>query len=156
MTVDVQVSGVPQIVAAHLAGICERDGDLNERAVLADARADGSPLHGYFEWDDGVAAEAHRLTQAAALIRRVRVTVITEPDATPIRVRGYIARRELSATAENLEPGSYLPIEQIAGQTAYETSLRESMRRDVLRLKRRYDNTDALLSVWQEVLGNDE
>lgn len=154
MTAEIQVSGVPTEVASRLADICRRDGDLNERAVLKDARPKSSPLHGYFEWDDGVAAEAHRLTQAASLIRRVRVTVIPHGDAEPIKVRAYVARRELAATVDDVEPGTYLPIERVAGQTAYEVSVMDAMRRDVLRLKRRYDNHDALFQIAREVFSD--
>ena len=65
MSAELVVSGVPTVVAERLSGIYRDNSDLNERAVLEDARSDDSSLHGYFEWDDGVAAEAHRLTQAA-------------------------------------------------------------------------------------------
>ena len=45
----------------------------------------------------------------------------------PIRVRAYIARRELTASAENIEAGSYIAIEDVAGHTAYEMSVRDSI-----------------------------
>lgn len=152
----VQVSGVPQVVAERLQSLCEKRGDLRERDVLNDARRKTSPLHAYFEWDDSVAAEAHRLTQAAALIRRVKVTVLRDEQSEPIAVRAYIARRELSSTVEDVEPGAYLPIERVAGQTAYEMTVMDSMRRDVLRLKRRYDNHESLFTIAREVFGGDE
>lgn len=151
MTAELVVSGVPTVVAERLSGIYREHSDLNERAVLEDARSDDSPLHGYFEWDDGVAAEAHRLTQAASLIRRVKVTVIAAPEAEPIRVRAYIARRELTASAENIEPGSYIAIEDVAGRTSYEVSVRESIKRDLVRLRRKYDDTGALFDLAAEV-----
>jgi len=46
-------------------------GELTPKDVVDDARNPNSPLHSFFEWDDGVAAEAHRLGQARGLIRSV-------------------------------------------------------------------------------------
>jgi hypothetical protein len=150
----VKVSGVHRDVAERLRHLyVAHDGDLRERDVLADAVDEASPLHAYFEWDDSEAAAAFRLNQAAALIRRVKVEVIHVPDGPPIKVRAYVARSELSATAETGEPGSYVAIEHVAGQTAWEASMRDSMQRDLLRLKRRYDNTSLLFDVAAEVFG---
>lgn len=53
--------------------------DLESRRMLTPAnlvdegRPDGSPLHGLFEWDDSVAAERYRETQAAYIIRSIEV-----------------------------------------------------------------------------------
>ena len=149
-----EVSGVPQEVARTIRDVYETTGGIDlESAVLAEAESPTSPLHGYFEWDESAAAANYRRIQAAHLIRRCKVGVVMAPDAAPVKVRAYVARREIAQTAEDVTPGSYLAIEEIAGQTAYEASLRDSMRRDVLRLQKRYENTSLLLEVAQEVWG---
>lgn len=51
----------------------DRRGRLTAEEVLEAARPSASPLHGFFEWDDSKAAEAHRLEQARDLIRRVKI-----------------------------------------------------------------------------------
>lgn len=57
-----------------LKAIAERDGGLlRPKAVVDAARDDKSPLHGCFEWDDGVAAEKYRIEQAQQLIRSFRI-----------------------------------------------------------------------------------
>lgn len=66
-------------------------------------------------------------------------------------VRAYVLRSELGASATPREPGSYLAIEHVAGQTAHEAQLRESMRRDLERMRRKYDSTDMFLEMAQEV-----
>ena len=148
----VKVSGVTTDVAERLRKIYLKSGrDLREADVLADARDKASPLHSYFEWDDSAAAESFRLAQASALIRRVRVEVIALPDSQPIRVRAFVARRDLPAIAQTGEAGSYVAIEDVAGQTAYETSLRESIQRDLQRIRVRYENTSLLFEVASEV-----
>ena len=44
--------------------------------VLQEAKDESSPLHTHFEWDDSVAAEAHRKAQARALIQRCKITLV--------------------------------------------------------------------------------
>lgn len=154
------LSGVPEGVAARLVSLMRPpDSDdglpvLVDRDIVADARDKASPLHGYFEWDDSAAAEAHRLAQAQSLIRRVRVTVIRGEDAPPVKVRAWVAAADVvaAASATKVEPGAYLAIESVAGRTEFEASMLDSMRRDLEQLKRKYKDTSALLAVVREVL----
>lgn len=153
-TLELQFSGVPTAVAHTIRKVYDATGGIDlEGAVLAEAQSDTSPLHGYFEWDDTEAAANYRRIQAAHLIRRCKVGVLQSPDSPAVKVRAYVARREIAQRTEDISPGSYLAIDEIAGRTAYEVSLRDAMRRDILRLQKRYDNTSLLLEVAQEVWG---
>ena len=62
----------------------EKGGNLTPANVVEAAQRPGSPLHRHFTWDDKDAAAAHRLAEARALIRRVKVVMIDKP-APPIR-----------------------------------------------------------------------
>jgi hypothetical protein len=74
----------PQMIGEALETIrLENGGELHPQAVVADARDAKSPLHRYFEWDDRKAAEAHRVDQARALIRSVRVIEDNDPKPRP-------------------------------------------------------------------------
>lgn len=64
-------------------------GELTPKDVVDDARHDNSPLHSFFEWDDSVAAEAHRLGQARGLIRAV-VAVYVSDDQPAVRQKAYV------------------------------------------------------------------
>ncbi|HVL14161.1 MAG TPA: hypothetical protein VM529_16440 [Gemmata sp.] len=76
-----RVSGVkPEVAAAELAAIRERDGGLAPAAVVEAARPEGHPLHAAFEWDDTKAGHEYRLWQARSLIRAV---VVTHEDRRP-------------------------------------------------------------------------
>ena len=48
-------------------------GRLEPEHVVDEARTPKSPLHPHFEWNDKLAAHAHRLDQARAIIRVVRI-----------------------------------------------------------------------------------
>jgi hypothetical protein len=64
----------PQQIGEALETIrAENGGQLHPQAVVQGARSSKSLLHRYFEWDDAKAAEQHRLDQARALIRSIRV-----------------------------------------------------------------------------------
>lgn len=64
----------PQQIGEALEAIrVENGGQLHPQAVVQGARSPKSLLHRHFEWDDAKAAEAHRLDQARALIRSIRI-----------------------------------------------------------------------------------
>jgi hypothetical protein len=66
-------------VAERLSELEEAGGGvLTPEAVVEDAKAKTSPLHGYFTWDVKKAAYAHWLEQARSLIRSVRYEHRTE------------------------------------------------------------------------------
>lgn len=75
--------------SAELRRLCEASPTrtLRPEAVVEAAKRDDNPLHRYFTWDDGEAAQAYRLMQARALIR-VAVNVIEE---TSEPVRAYVS-----------------------------------------------------------------
>lgn len=59
---------------------------LTPQNLLDANRAEGTPLHNEFEWNDSVAAEAYRVTQAQYMIRMLCVQPETsEKPETPVR-----------------------------------------------------------------------
>lgn len=71
-------------------------GELTPEDVLADARHNNSPLHSFFEWNDGAAAEQFRLQQARGLIRSV-VAIYVSDNNPAVRTRAYVHVPEPSA-----------------------------------------------------------
>jgi hypothetical protein len=67
-------------------------GRLTPGIVLDAARPPDSPAHAHiFNASPGEAAEMYYLERAHALIRRIRVTVVTQPEQPPRRLRYYHA-----------------------------------------------------------------
>jgi hypothetical protein len=96
-----------RLAEAELQAIAAaNDGRLTAEMVVQAARDPSSPLHDFFTWDDAAAAAAHRIAQARALIRSVRVVFRTEtvtvrapyfirdPDKPP-NEQGYISLPQL-------------------------------------------------------------
>jgi hypothetical protein len=72
----------------------QHDGRIDPEAVVSAARDPHHPLHKHFDWDDQSAGHKFRITQAAALIRRVklRVRTTTVSSIIPVYVQDVAAQ----------------------------------------------------------------
>lgn len=66
-----------EAIATRLHQLEDEHEMLTADVVVQAARDPEDILHAEFEWDDSVAAERHRMSQARQLIRRVRLEVTT-------------------------------------------------------------------------------
>jgi DNA-binding Lrp family transcriptional regulator len=114
-----------------LVAIAKRDGKITPWAVLDDARDPSNPLHQYFEWDDGEAAERYRIIQAAGLIRRYKFVVQMEPERTA-RVRSFVV-----APDKNGETG-YIPTEEAMRTGSSRDFVMQQALREVAALRAKY------------------
>lgn len=72
-----RLRGDAQIVGEELESVGGEDFlNLTRPGVVAAARDAGSPLHSYFDWDDGLAAEKYRLEQAGYLMRGIETVLV--------------------------------------------------------------------------------
>lgn len=80
------------VVQRELRRLIEQEHLLRPERVLEVARAPSNPLHKFFQWDNGKAAEAYRLGQAREMIRIVHVlTAINDGrKRQPITVRALV------------------------------------------------------------------
>lgn len=91
------VKADPKTVGEHLEMLRQQfKGELTPKDVLDDARHDNSPLHSFFEWNDGDAAEQYRLQQARGLIRSV-VAIYVSEEQPAVRMKAYVHINEPSA-----------------------------------------------------------
>lgn len=113
----------------HLQAIRDEHGTLTPALVVDTARNPQHPLHSRFEWDDRIAGEAYRLTQAGQLLR-----VTFKPDPTkPTDLRAFVAVK-----GEDTPTSDYIPTtEALADPFTRELVLR-SMKRDWQTFQRRY------------------
>jgi len=79
-------------IREELEGLID-NGLLNPEAVVDRARNPNSSLHDQFTWDDTEAAQAFRLQEARALIKRVRVEVVRS-DNSIVRVPSFTRSSE--------------------------------------------------------------
>lgn len=67
----------------------KHNGLLEPGMIVEAARAEQSPLHPHFEWDDGVAAENYRADQAREIIRALTVD-ISRSNIEPREIRAFV------------------------------------------------------------------
>jgi hypothetical protein len=105
---------------------------LQARDVVAVARSQTHPLHGYFQWDNTKAAEAFRLVQARNLIRSV--VVLNPQDARPVMHPVYI-----SLIRDRIQDGGgYRAMEDITTQDILTQEMLAAALRDLQAWASRY------------------
>jgi hypothetical protein len=106
-------------IRKELSAIAAGKAGLTPQSLLAAAKSPRSTLHRYFTWDDSEAAAKWREAQAYELIRRVRVTIETQ-DHKQITVRAFWPVKQVAddGTINMGNRGSYLPLHDVAGDTA--------------------------------------
>lgn len=76
-----------QVYGVELERMAENQ-EVTPHIVLDEARSDASLLHDYFEWDDSVAADKHRLGQARHLLNHLVVEINVE-GGEPIEMKAF-------------------------------------------------------------------
>lgn len=114
----------------ELLAIRERHGRLTPELVLDEARDPNHRLHSHFTWDDGEAAERWRLTQAAGLLRAVKVAV--DP-SRPADLRAFVAVRGADSHRSD-----YVPVEEAMADDFTRRLVLRTMEREWKTLRRRY------------------
>lgn len=114
-----------QIHASH--------GRLTPALVVDEARSEDHPLHDRFEWDDGIAGEAYRRTQARELIRSVKIS-FRDSKGEPAKIRAFHAARWDGAAS------SYKPTDEVIEDPVTAGIVLADMRREWRAMRRRYES----------------
>lgn len=118
----------------ELMNIRAKRGGLTPTMVVEEARPKSHPLHDRFEWDNRIAGDKWRETQASELIRSVRVS-FERSDGSRGDLREFHAVRSDESSPSCL----YEPVGEIIGNQMMTELLRRDMQRDWRALKQRYD-----------------
>ena len=128
-------------VSADIAGkVCEEltntEEGLTPQKLVDVNRDENHPLHCEFEWDDTVAAEAYRVTQARQLIRDI---TIVRNDTERKHDRGFV-----------ITPGgthTYVPLEDALNNEEWKANLLNAAKRDMIAFVAKYRRLRELSSV---------
>lgn len=139
-------------VVAELEALREAAGGLLlPAAVVEYARDPTSAMHNHFEWDDGAAAELHRLSQARAVIRAV-IRIMPAGNRGPTEVRAYV-----SVQKDRVSGGGYRSIDDVLSDEAMAASAAAEIEQAIGRLRVRFAAFAALrptLDALGEALGH--
>lgn len=111
---------------------------ITPEQVLEKARDENTELHKCFEWDDGVAAEKYRLSQAETIIRMLVVPV--EKRNTQIRA--------FSLTSE---PRNYQPTRLFLQQPDEYKAQLELAKAELKAFRQKYKNLQELFEIFAEI-----
>jgi hypothetical protein len=107
----------PQEAGEELERINEKYGQTTAASVVDESRPEEAVLHEAFEWDDEVAAEKHRETQARSLIKTVRIITPDggdEPAFINVKVvKGYLPAREVASKPDLLKSAKDAAIKRL-------------------------------------------
>ena len=131
-------------VSAQIAGeVCEeleKKGELNAINLVDVSRPEDAPLHDEFEWNDNIAAEMYRRTQAGQIIRHLAVRTETQ---TP--VRAFFNVESVGKTYESVET-------IITQEDKYAVLLKQALR-ELEAFQRKYQMLSELQELFDVITG---
>ena len=122
----------------------QHDGELDPQDVVDAARAARNKLHKLFEWDDGTAANKHRLEQARLLTRSIVVERVETPG---IESRQY----ELTRSKQKPRSQVYVATDELMKDPDARGKLLQRALGDLLALRRRYSTLQELAIVFRSI-----
>lgn len=129
MSLDIEKS-VLMDIAKKNGGILQVD------AVLSEAKDENSPLHAHFEWDNSVAAEAHRRYQARVLIQRCKITIV---ESEPTTIRAFV-----SLQSDREAGGGYRMTTKVMDDAALREELMHDIRLTIARWNQKLNLLDSV------------
>lgn len=137
-------------VSAEVAGkVLERierqNGCVNPQLILDESREESSPLHKCFEWNDGVAAEKYRLSQAGMIIRNLTVVVEGNEHNEPVRAYVNVQSKAPKKTGEFINIKSALQ----SGETR--NILLQNAKNELREFQKKYDSLVELAGILSEI-----
>jgi len=80
-----------QVVGKEITKVMKKNkGILTPQLLVDSAKNLKSPIHDYFEWNNKVAADKYRETQASYLIRHLEI-IEEKEDLKPVKVRAFVS-----------------------------------------------------------------
>lgn len=128
-------------VSAEVAGkilqeLTETEDGLTPQKLVDVSRDVNHPLHGEFEWDDTIAAEAYRVVQAKQLIRDI---TIVRDETQKKNDRGFV-----------ITPGQnhvYVPLQDALNNEEWKNNLLAAAKRDMIAFIAKYRRLRELTDV---------
>jgi hypothetical protein len=124
--------------------LAETNGGVCPPAALVDyARNPAAPIHALFEWNNDVAAEAHRREQARLVVRELRVVVDSDHGSDLVQAFVHVVRVE----DDQLREGYRLTSLVIQNADEHSQMLDEALR-GLRGWRKRYERLAELKSVF--------
>ena len=142
-------NGIEQKVSAEIVGnelskIEEENGQVTKENFLETARSEESPLHNLFEWNDTVAAEKYRLSQAGYYIRMLVKTLVQEEEK-PKTFRAFVS------ISNHEEKGQFIDTQKALSQEDTRKIVLNNALKELNVFKSKYENLNELSVVFAAI-----
>lgn len=131
-----------EIAGRELARIEREVGEITPASVLERARSSNNALHDHFEWDDGRAAEQHRLSQAGELIRSITIDTSASNLEPPKPVRAFVSIQQAGDR-------SYIATARAMSDSELRKQVLERAWAELEALRRKYHDLKELALIFQ-------
>lgn len=147
-----RLTGDAQKVGEELEAMRQETGTLSPAQIVEAARPKKSLLHGYFEWDNTVAAQKHREAQAAHLLRSIVAVKVSSLPHLEQPTRAFVSvSRARDDAAEDDDAGSYTSLAEAIRVVDYREQLIRGALRDLDAYRVRYQLLSELAG-WNTAL----
>ena len=140
-----------QVYGSHLKKIEKKyNGILEPKVVVDDARKEESPTHNYFEWDDSICGEKHRLYQARHLMNSIEFKVVEMGDEL---VRAFFNIRPYE---EDTPKQAYMSLSRIMSDDNYRRQVIFNALKEVKQWQKKYRIYKELKPIFEVIKGFEE
>ena len=127
-----------QTAGEELDRIYQKHGALTAAEIVNESREETAPLHPCFEWNDAVAAEKYRETQATEIVRAI--VAISESNGQQQEIRAFVHVEK-----------NYQPISVVINNEEKMTELLAVALKELQAFQRKYATLSELKSVFAEI-----
>lgn len=135
----------PETIGNELDRILNENGSLTPEIVLGESRSKKALFHGYFTWDDSIAANEHRLHQARNLISSVQV--IEDENSKPVQAFINITISDDDGQPERV----YLPAKEVSSNLQLREQHLTHLKNRLKNMRIEYAAFSELANVWSAV-----
>jgi hypothetical protein len=126
----------------------ENEGKEVPQRIVDSARDETSPMHFYFEWDDEIAGEQWRLSQARYMARAI--VIIQKSDKKTSSIRAFVCISN-SEDNENTKESRYaFSITALQDEKMYQNLLKNAMKQ-LIQWKKQYENFKEFRNIIMEI-----
>lgn len=145
------VTGVSAQVAGETCARLEQEGRLTPQDLVEESRPEDAPTHNAFEWNDSIAAERYRETQASYIIR----SIVVKPEATAEPVRGFISiEKPIAEDVDEVPPKpkrEYVAIENVVTDKSLRSQMLANAFSELAAFRRKYVTLNELADVFAAI-----
>lgn len=133
-----------QIVGEHFEELEKQQGHITPKIVLESARHETSVLHPCFEWNDDVAAEKYRETQAGLLIRNLTVKMIDVGEKQAEPVRAYVSIKQSDSS-------EFISLQNVLKDEELTRKMLEQAKNELNAFAKKYSTLQELSNVFEAI-----